>query len=346
MKISVIIPVYNVEKYLRECLDSVINQTYKDLEIICVNDASTDSSLSILEEYALKDSRIKVFNNDKRLNPGSSRNLGVKYATGEYIHFLDSDDWLELDAYEKLVNHLEKIGNVDVLHFLWNYYDNVDKTFVSGKYKNTQILNKIVNINDDKDFFVNWCRSAWLKLYRKDFLINNKLFFNDYPCLEDIEYGILILVFANSIYFVDDVLLNYRVNNKYSLMGKYYKYYEFGIRSFNNTVSYLCDVDIDSQREILSMELAKLLNMLEVAYNHKVIRFNEYKELVKSINYSVFGKDLVKYSWYPYYNGILNDIEFVYCLKSFIRKFLKKYMYSFYLFMLNLRKKYLFLRRI
>ena len=112
MKISVIIPVYNVEQYLGHCLDSVINQTYKNLEIICVNDASTDRSPLILEEYSKKDSRIVIVNNAKNSRLGPTRNHGMEYATGDYVHFLDSDDWLEPDAYEKLVNTIEKISDI------------------------------------------------------------------------------------------------------------------------------------------------------------------------------------------------------------------------------------------
>ncbi len=93
--ISVIVPVYNVEKYLSKCLDSIINQTYQNLEIICVDDGSTDSSPMILEEYAKKDSRIKIIT---RQNGGLSaaRNTGVKNATGEFVSFVDSDDWILL----------------------------------------------------------------------------------------------------------------------------------------------------------------------------------------------------------------------------------------------------------
>lgn len=102
-KISIIVPVYNVEKYLRKCLDSLINQTLKDIEIICINDGSTDKSLEILEEYKNRDSRIILLNQE---NSGQSiaRNNGIKKATGEYIGFVDPDDWVDLDYYEKLYN--------------------------------------------------------------------------------------------------------------------------------------------------------------------------------------------------------------------------------------------------
>lgn len=113
--VSVIIPVYNVEKYLRECLDSVVKQTRKDIEIICVNDGSTDGSLEILQEYAEKDRRIKVISQENKGLSGA-RNTGVRYARGEYIYFLDSDDYIELDAMEYLYQQA-KSANLDVLYF-------------------------------------------------------------------------------------------------------------------------------------------------------------------------------------------------------------------------------------
>lgn len=102
-KVSIIVPVYNVEKYLRKCLDSLINQTLKDIEIICINDGSTDKSLEILEEYKNRDSRIILLNQE---NSGQSvaRNRGIEIAKGEYLGFVDPDDWVDLDYYEKLYN--------------------------------------------------------------------------------------------------------------------------------------------------------------------------------------------------------------------------------------------------
>ena len=106
-KISVIIPVYNVEKYLSECLDSIVNQTLKEIEIICVNDGSTDNSLSILKEYAFKDNRIKIINKENE-GQGYARKVGLDSATGKYILFCDSDDYYaELTAFEKLYNCAE-----------------------------------------------------------------------------------------------------------------------------------------------------------------------------------------------------------------------------------------------
>ena len=99
--VSIIVPVYNTEEYLQKCLDSLTNQTLKNIEIICVNDGSTDNSLKILQDNAIKDDRIKIINQENK-KQGAARNAGMQVATGEYIGFVDSDDWVDLDFYEKL----------------------------------------------------------------------------------------------------------------------------------------------------------------------------------------------------------------------------------------------------
>ncbi len=128
-KISIIIPVYNVEKYLKDCMDSVVNQTYKDIEIICVNDCSADNSLDILNEYAEKDSRIIVIN--KPVNQGllSARKTGVAAANGEYIIFLDSDDYIKADLCKFIADITQKYDN-DIIQF------NIDVKNYSGEDKN------------------------------------------------------------------------------------------------------------------------------------------------------------------------------------------------------------------
>ena len=133
MKISVIIPVYNVEKYLKRCLDSVVNQTYKNLEIILVDDGSTDKSGNICDEYAAKDKRIIVIHKE---NGGLSdaRNKGLDICTGDYISFIDSDDWIENGFYEYVVNNVK---DNDLLIF--DYYITNGKFSKWIKYKNTEV---------------------------------------------------------------------------------------------------------------------------------------------------------------------------------------------------------------
>ena len=112
--VSIIIPIYNVEKYLTKCIESVINQTYKNLEIILVNDGSTDNSKEIIDKYSLIDSRIKVINK-KNGGLSEARNAGIEIAKGDYIGFLDSDDWIELNMYEKLYKYIKQENTYHIL---------------------------------------------------------------------------------------------------------------------------------------------------------------------------------------------------------------------------------------
>ena len=114
IKISVVIPVYNVEPFIKQCLDSLINQTLKEIEIILVDDCSTDSSGEICDEYAAKDNRVVVIHNKKNIRQGLSRNKGIEIAKGEYIGFVDPDDWVDLDFFEKLYNTAKK-NNSDIV---------------------------------------------------------------------------------------------------------------------------------------------------------------------------------------------------------------------------------------
>ena len=133
--VSILVAVYNTEKYLRECLDSLINQTYTDLQIICIDDASTDGSLAILKEYELKDSRILVLQNKENLGQSKTRNHGLEYATGEYCGMVDSDDWIESRMYEIMLA-TAKNKQVDVVICGWCEY-------LKGKWNvNIKLLKK------------------------------------------------------------------------------------------------------------------------------------------------------------------------------------------------------------
>ena len=124
-KVSVVVPIYNVEKYLRQCLDSIVNQTLKDIEIICVDDGSTDSSPEIIQEYAAKDSRVKVITKPNS-GYGNSMNRGFDLAEGEYVGIVESDDYAELDMFEKLYQRAEK-NKLDVVKSGYYFYYSVPK---------------------------------------------------------------------------------------------------------------------------------------------------------------------------------------------------------------------------
>lgn len=220
-KFTIVVPVYNVEKYLPKCLDSLVNQTYTDIEIICVNDGSTDSSLQIMEEYAQKDNRIKIINQE---NQGVSvaRNVGIDNATGDYILFLDSDDWLELEACETIVKNLDK--NVDILFFGYKFIKNYE---IYNKYSYPDnITNKKYISPINLNICINKlsCRAVCGKVYKTKRLKDlNIKFPTNLNFGEDTLFIISNLINNSSIKVVNDLLYNYRIDNDNSLTKINYK---------------------------------------------------------------------------------------------------------------------------
>ena len=154
--VSIIIPVYNVERYLRKCLDSICGQTHRNLEILCVNDGSTDGSAAILEEYAARDKRIKIFS-QKNAGQGAARNLALNHATGEWVTGVDADDFLAIDAIEYACSGIS--DSVDIINFgilvIWENtaVDPAMEAHFSRKdYAGVEInyLNKLKRLNDKK----------------------------------------------------------------------------------------------------------------------------------------------------------------------------------------------------
>lgn len=205
-KVSIIVPVYNVEKYLSECLDSLISQTLSDIEIICINDGSKDSSLEILEKYAQKDKRIVVINQENS-GVSTARNTGMKCANGEYIGFIDSDDWIDSDFYEKLYNSA-KNNDADITVASIIRYRKIEQ-----KYRVKYIKEKAFTDLQDKISACSVPRICyvWNKLYRKE-LIQDDLFTpNVY--FEDVIWLPNIIKKANKVVTVDGINYYYRVNN-------------------------------------------------------------------------------------------------------------------------------------
>ena len=286
--ISVIIPVYRVEKYLRQCLDSVVNQTYKKLEIICVNDCSDDNCPKILEEFAQKDSRIKIINNKENMGLGLSRNEGLKIATGEYVHCLDSDDWLYLGGYECLVKCLNQIGKVDIIRLCYDYYyeDSKYTDYLTNLPK--EITYRIINIFNTPDLIFNWVPSAWAKLIKLDFIQKNSLLYNDYKCLEDIEYSIKSVVKADSIVFINEAVMVYRANRKGSLLRKKTEFFSYILNDAEMTEQLVKDYPEQVKKYVLSYLYKHLIGLTLDAYYKRKIPFAELKRIFnRYLDYSI-----------------------------------------------------------
>lgn len=215
--ISVIVAVYNVEKYLRQCLDSIICQTYRDLEIICVNDGSTDASLEILEEYAARDDRIQIFTKENEgLGGASARNFGLDKAMGEYVSILDSDDFFEPDMLDKAF-HKAQETNADIVVFGGYEYDDKSRTDrrVESILKDSVIPKKdFFSYRDCLGHIFQLSQGmAWNKLYKRSFLNAFGLKFQKIKYTDDAYFTFSHMVLAERIAIVRDALVHYRVNS-------------------------------------------------------------------------------------------------------------------------------------
>jgi glycosyltransferase involved in cell wall biosynthesis/exopolysaccharide biosynthesis predicted pyruvyltransferase EpsI len=208
--ISIIVPVYNVEKYLRRCLDSIITQTLRNIEIICVNDGTKDNSVLILDEYAAKDERIKIIHKE---NGGlsSARNEGIKYATADYIGFVDSDDWVEPDTYELAYKAMMR-NNVDLVCWYAQIEIEDGLSFDDNEMRTTRDYYKINNtgyfiVSDDT--FLNCAVTAWNKLYKRDIIEKYQLSFPYGLLHEDVEFFFKYIQLCKSVFFIDKYLTHY-----------------------------------------------------------------------------------------------------------------------------------------
>ncbi len=202
--ISIIVPIYNAEKYLNKCIDSIINQSKKELEIILINDGSTDNSETIIKKY--NDKRIKYFKN-KNQGIGKTRNFGIEKATGKYIMFLDSDDFLELNACEKMFEKAEKDKLDIVICDYYRYFDN-------GKKEEVKLPNfKNSSLKDNPNIICEHL-SPWAKIYKTDLLKNNNIKFVENLKYEDAPFVIEALDCAKKIGKVNLPLNYYVIHEK------------------------------------------------------------------------------------------------------------------------------------
>lgn len=219
IKVSVIIPVYNVENYLRQCLDSVVNQTLREIEIICVNDSSTDGSLAILEEYAQKDDRIQVIT-QSNAGAGAARNRGMDLAKGEYLSFLDSDDFFEPAMLEKAYNLAEQ-NRADFVVYKSDQYHTEENKFVPVSWAVREqeippypVFNYRQLTDNVFKVFVGW---AWDKLFSREFVKKHQLRYQEQRTSNDMLFVFSAIVLAQRISLLPEVLVHQRRDSKDSL---------------------------------------------------------------------------------------------------------------------------------
>lgn len=224
-RVSVLVPIFNVEKYLRQCLDSVASQSLKDIEIICINDGSTDSSPQIIEEYAKNDPRFVVINKTNS-GYGDSMNRGLEKARGEYIGIVESDDWVDIDMFENLYALATK-NDADVVKSNFYFYSGLGNTNKKFALVNQVDSEKIIDpIKTNSVFFPQ--AAIWTGLYKKSFLAKNSISFLPTPgaSYQDTGFNFKVWASAKKAYLTNEAYLHYRIDNDNSSVKSKGKIFE------------------------------------------------------------------------------------------------------------------------
>jgi len=279
-KVSVIVPVYNCEKYLETCIESVLNQTLKDIEIICVDDGSTDSSYAILHQYAEKDSRVKVYQ-QANMGVAMARNTALQNATGEWLVFCDGDDTVPLDAYEKLHAAAQ---DCDIV--VGDFYD-IDDYGVQDK----ALKKPVAQMSAFAMLFKVPC--IWTKMIRRDFIIEHKLQFEDVKLGEDVIFLANIASKNPKCQWVPDAVYyhwNHNKETKKSLNHCYdYNHFQMHIHCRNELLR-ICYRE-NSMQEAYYYVYHNMLGFL-IEY---LFRIQQYDEKEKA--FDLFRKHLLQYTW-------------------------------------------------
>ena len=284
MKYSVIIPVYNVEKYIDRCLKSIISQNYDDLEIIVVDNGSTDSSGSICDTYANEHSNISVYHIENH-GVGSARNFGLSKARGEFIYFVDSDDYLVGNLFAEFEDKLTP--DLDLLVF--SYYNSFEQEMTEKtRTKNILPYNDSYDKYDFskifKDLFLSdILYTVWNKIYRREFLLENNFSFEQYELGEDVRFNLDVYREVNKIYLSQDSYYGYVTGRKGSAMSGYNpKRLQYQLQELKLVDSLLKDWHIDSSNLDNAVKARILMSNIYNISKQKLPVTNKVK-LVKEI---------------------------------------------------------------
>ncbi len=242
-KLSILVPIYNVEKYLDECLSSLAKQTLKDIEIVCINDGSTDESLKIIQKYAKKYPNFAVINK-RNSGYGDSMNRGLEKASGEYIGIVESDDFIEFNAFKELYN-LAKKTSADIVKA--NYFYHTDNSDEVHRVIKDQKLDTPMSLEEP---------GIWSAIYRRDFLNKNKIRFRTTPgaSYQDTGFHFKSFCATKRIVYTDKAYLHYRTDNASS-----------SVKSLEK-VNYVVEEYADIERYIRNLSLpAEVISTLQVA---------------------------------------------------------------------------------
>ena len=298
--ITTIIPVYNSEKYLNQCIESVVNQTYKNLEIILVNDGSTDNSGNICNEWAKKDNRIHVIHKE---NSGVSdtRNTGINVAKGEYISFIDSDDYLDINLYEDANNFIDSY-NPHIVSFGFCY---INDSCIGDMFSVEQFVanNKVELKKYFNSFYKHLFGSACIKIYKKSMILDNNILFDkDIKLNEDAFFDFDAIECANVICNLDKVYYYYRQHVQSSSRKGSDKIIDIFIKRQNRYKQFIENMGYDSDSDIIkenSLDIGVWTQFSQAVISTNNLSFRQRLSVLKKI-----------YSSNEYYSLLMKNKNF------------------------------------
>lgn len=274
-KLTIIIPTYNSQQYIEKCIVSIINQTYTNLEIIIIDDNSKDRTYDICKKIQKKDTRIKLMKNSENKGVSTTRNKGISISTGEYITFVDADDYIEKNMYEKLINKLEE-EDVDIA--MCNFFSEEKNRDIRDNIKNKDMIfsdNEMLKYIFLSDYF---CGFAWNKIYKSDIIKNNKLNFNDniFIC-EDLLFNCQYISKIKRGFYTTNKMYHYVQRNNSSYNNTYSERWETVIQAYEKMKLYIKE---EGLKNFQYSYLYSLLNLKEKLYIEK----HKKKEMLYDIN--------------------------------------------------------------
>lgn len=271
IKVSVVVPVYNGEKYLHQCMDSIVGQTLREIEILCVDDGSTDASPKILQEYAKKDKRIKIFM-QRKADAGTARNYGKRQAKGEYLIFWDCDDFFDAYALEKMYRKASAYHADICVCGANQYFAEKDKTAPNVKYymdweriPDASVFNRLSN----EDHILTFTSEAvWNKMYRRAFIEEIGLDFQEVRNGNDVYFTVVSMCLAKRVTTVEKPLVTYRKNQSRSLIGTMSKAPLSAIQAWIAAAEYLQLLDAFPERSFTNKAVSSLMYLLRNMREH------------------------------------------------------------------------------
>lgn len=263
-RISILVPIYNVAPYLEQCLDSIVHQTFSDLEIICINDGSTDNSLDIVHRFAQRDPRIIIIDK-KNTGYGDSMNLALRQAKGEYVGIVEPDDWVEPGAFERLYRASQEF-DADVVKA--NYYkfrtaksggQSVEKILATSSENTPDLSNRPLR-GPEHPLLFQFAPAIWSAIYRRQFLLDNDIRFLPTPgaSYQDLSFSFKVWATAKSVVLLPDAFYHYRVDNSTSSVNSPDKV-DCVIEEYAEIETFLCERGLFSQLGA-AMNAAKFRN--------------------------------------------------------------------------------------